>query len=226
MTDRAPGARRPSFVSRTPSARVRWGATALGVGLALVVVATLAFGFVSRIDGNVEATGTIQNGYSIDDPSADEKQSSGYGVYEVAYRIDGADHVGFILGDFTVGETIHVKAPADGSPYQRLTLADSLASKIFSWVFMLIGVALTLAGAYWLTRGIVARNAQIRAQVNLAYGLPASVSGPAGAPASPAAQPQPYPTGPPAGRVVPPPPPPPEDRNDPPKGFFTAPYDI
>jgi len=223
VADRALGVLRPSFVFRTPSTLVRWGSGALGLGLALVVLATLAFGFFSRLDGNVEVTGTIENGYSLEQATADEKQASGYGLYEVTYQIDGADHVGYILGSFAVGDQIRISAPADGSPYQRLALADGLASKILSWVFMLVGVVLTLAGAFWLTRGVVARNARIRAEVNLAYGLPAP--GTARSSTSPADPPRPAAPAPPTGQVASPPPPP-DDGSHPPKGFFTRPYDI
>lgn len=135
---------------------------------------------------------------------------AGYGIYQVEYSIDGNDHVGFILGSFNVGQQVQLKAPADGSPYERLALADSMLSKILSWLFMAIGLALAVGGAVWLTRGMIARSAQIRADVRRTYGLPAT-SAPtlAGRP----------PAGPPPSRIS-------ADGSVPPRGFFTAPYDI
>ncbi len=212
----------PTFVARSPSSLVRWGSGVLGIGLALIVVANLAFGFVSRIDGKVETTGTIQAGYSVNQASPDTKQASGYGIYQVDYSIDGNDHVGFILGSFSIGQQIQVKAPADGSPYERLALADSTASKILSWLFMTIGLVLAIFGVIWLTRGLIARSAQIRAEVQRAYGLPVQAA-PMPPPARQRSGGQQSGTRP--GQLIPPPRPP-EDNNKPPKGFFTAPYDI
>ncbi|PRZ39078.1 hypothetical protein CLV47_11924 [Antricoccus suffuscus] len=212
MSDRAFPSITPTSVGRSPTSLVRWGTGVLGLGLGLVVVATLAFGFFSRIDGNVETAGTIQVGYAADQASSNAKQASGYGIYQVEYSIDGNDHVGFIVGSFSVGQEIQIKAPADGSPYKRLALADSVTTKVLSWLFMPIGLVLVVVGAIWLTRGLITRSAQIRADVQRAYGLPVQ--------AAPTAPPVPQ------RQVIPPPQRPPEDGNEPPKGFFTAPYDI
>lgn len=210
---------------RKPGWLVRWGAALAGTGLALIVVSLVAFSFLSRLDSRVEANGLVGRGVAsgqLDDPTADLDQASGYGIYEVRYSIAGADHVGYILGEFTSGQHIDIKAPENGSPYERLILADSAASKILSWTTMLIGLPLFAIGSMWLVTGLVRRNQEIKARVRAQYGLGRVAQSASGAIAPEApAQPVRHET-----VAIPPPPPTPESGNEPPKGYFTAPYDI
>lgn len=196
------------------------GMIALIIGVALMIAALAVFHFGNRFRG-VEATGVVRGGLTVEaatNAEASLDDYSGYGIFKVDYTIDGVDHAGLILARLKTGQQITVVAPADGSPFTELQLADSAVSKSLSWITMLIGALLGSIGGWWVVAAIRDRSRRIKEHVRRQYGLP-TIEQERQRKAHPESLRPPSPTTP---GIAPMPQPP----RQVPENYFTQPYDI